>query len=81
MTIGVVIPCYKGNKYTISVVNKILDYVDIAVFIDDACPNKTGLKIKEKINSDKLIILFNDFNYGVGASMKRGFKYLIEKNV
>ena len=81
MMIGAVIPCYKGNKETIYLVRKVLNYVDIIVLVDDACPNNTGKKIKEKISSNKLKIIFNDFNYGVGASMKKGFEYLIKKNV
>ncbi len=81
MNIGAVIPCYKGTKETIYLVEKVLNYVDVVVLIDDACPNNTGKKIREKISSNKLIILFNDFNCGVGGSMKKGFEYLIKKNV
>ncbi|MDA9741378.1 glycosyltransferase family 2 protein [Prochlorococcus sp. AH-736-L15] len=77
---GCVIPCHKGNNKTISIVEQTLKYVDIVVFIDDKCPFETGKVVNKNIvDNERLKIIYNSFNLGVGGSCKVGFNYLLEK--
>ena len=77
--IGAAIPCYRGNKATLKTVLSVIEYVDWVVFIDDCCPYKTGAQIKDKIKEDKLFVIYNQKNIGVGGSTKKGFKWLLDK--
>ena len=77
--IGVVIPCFQGGKVTKTIINEALDYADKVVLIDDACPFGTGKSISEVVKSEKLKVLFNSINKGVGYSTKKGFGWLIKE--
>lgn len=78
--IGCIIPCFKGSQKTIEVINEALKVVDYVVFINDCCPNLKSKIVQEKIKSEKLIIINNEYNQGVGASVKKGIKYLLSTN-
>lgn len=78
--IVVIIPCYKVDvKTTIKIIKKIPFFVDKIYVVDDACPFKTGGKIKSK-KIKKVTILFNSQNLGVGGSVLRVYKKLKYKN-
>ena len=76
-TVGCIIPCFKGNETTIRIINESLNFVDYVVLIDDCCPNLIGNMVDEKIKNEKLIIIKNSINMGVGASVKKGIDYLL----
>ena len=38
--IGCAIPCYKGNKNIIEIIDTALKFVDLVVLVDDKCPLK-----------------------------------------
>ena len=78
--IGCTIPCYKGGEITIKLIKHLLEIVDLIVLVDDYCPSGTG-NLAEKIfvKNEKLFILYNKSNKGVGFSVKKGFKFLIEQ--
>ncbi len=78
--IGCTIPCYKGGQITINLIKELHCYVDLIVLVDDGCPFKTGNLAKDYFkDSDKLHVIHNEFNKGLGFSVKRGFKFLIQK--
>ena len=79
--VGCVIPCFKGGIDTIKVIESALNYVDLIVLIDDNCPLKTGKKV-ERIFSEtnKVKVIFNKKNLGVGGATKKGMKYLLDHN-
>tara|TARA_B100000131_G_scaffold314567_1_gene351614 strand:+ start:87 stop:1055 length:969 start_codon:yes stop_codon:yes gene_type:complete len=81
LKIGCAIPCYKGGENTIKVIKDALNYVDFIVLVDDKCPFNTGMKI-EKIysNSERVKVLFNKKNLGVGGSCKKAMFFLQDRN-
>tara|TARA_Y100000589_G_C27197333_1_gene647539 strand:+ start:5516 stop:6463 length:948 start_codon:yes stop_codon:yes gene_type:complete len=79
-TVGCIIPCFKGNNKTITVIKDALKFVDYVVLIDDLCPNKIGEIASKQIKSNNLIIIKNIKNLGVGGSVKRGIEYLLSNN-
>ena len=77
--IGCLIPCFRGGSVTLAVIQKALHFTDYIVLIDDACPNYTGQRVEKKFNSsDKVKVLFNSHNQGVGKSCRDGIKFLLE---
>ncbi len=79
-SIGVVIPCYLGGEKTLQLISEILLYANKIVLVDDQCPLKTGKKILESDLANKVHVIFNSRNLGVGGSTKKGFKWLIDQN-
>ncbi len=79
-SIGVVIPCFMGGEITVKLIEKIINYADKVVLIDDKCPLNTGKKIIDKNFGDKVKVIFNAKNIGVGGSTKKGFDYLLKEN-
>ena len=77
--IGCIMPCYLGGATTIKTCVEVLKYVDYLVLVDDKCPNKTGEKVLQLLQHDeRLKVVFNEHNMGVGASCKIGFKFLLQ---
>jgi len=79
--VGCVIPCYKGGKKTINVINSALKYTDLIVLVDDNCPYNTGERVAKLFaKSNKVKVLHNRKNIGVGGSTIKGMKYLLKNN-
>ena len=78
-TIGVVIPCFMGGDMTLKLVEDLKRFADLIVLVDDKCPLKTGKKIKNKFNENKIEVIFNKENLGVGGATKKGFDFLLKK--
>ncbi len=70
-----IVPCYKSSNIAPTVVKDLIQYVDFVICVDDNCPEKTGLLIKNNIKSDKLKVLFHTKNMGVGGATKTGINY------
>ena len=56
MKIVAIVPCYRSSKIAPKLVANLINYVDFAICVDDCCPENTGIKIQNKIKSDKKII-------------------------
>ena len=52
MKIIAVVPCYRSAEIAPIIVNDVINYVDFVICVDDSCPDKTGLIIQNKVNSD-----------------------------
>ena len=79
MTVGCVVPCFKGGSRTVDLVRDLVTIVDMIVIVDDNCPQNTGDLIKNKCKSTKVTILKNIRNEGVGFSAKKGFVFLMDQ--
>ena len=78
--ICVVIPCYKVKKKIYSVIRKInFKLVDKVFIIDDLCPEKTGIYVRE-LNLKNVEVIFLKKNLGVGGATKTGFKKALKDN-
>lgn len=81
MRICAVIPCYKVNNKIISELKKNYQLFDLFIVIDDCCPNNIGKEIKKQFKrKDKVKVIFNHKNLGVGGSVKKGINYALKKN-
>ena len=73
-----VIPCFKVKNKIINVIKKTLKYVDKIIVVDDKCPQYTGLHIKKKFKTKKVLVIFNKKNLGVGGATISGFRVAIK---
>ena len=76
--IAVVIPYYNAAKHIKHVVDKLPSFVD-AIYIVDDCGSEPLPSILEENN--KVVILENQGNLGVGGATKKGFKKAISDGV
>ena len=79
MKVGCTIPCFKGTNVTIDIIRRLKNFVDLIVFVDDCCPFNIGEKVNKEFKGDKVIVLSNKRNMGVGFSSIKGFKFLINE--
>lgn len=80
--IAVVIPYYNAAKHIVKVVEKIPDFIDLIIIVDDnsneKLPEDDFLKMSKK---DTIKILINNQNLGVGGATKKGFKHALDQNI
>jgi glycosyltransferase involved in cell wall biosynthesis len=77
--VSVVIPCYKVTEYILDVIQKIGDEVNLIIVVDDCCPELSGQFVKRHCKDERVVVLFNSINLGVGGAVLRGYDYAIEK--
>lgn len=77
--IAVVIPAYNVERQVRHVVERIPDFVDTLIVVDDGSTDGT-LKVLESINETRLIFVSHPRNLGVGGAMKTGFGIALEQN-
>ena len=54
-------------------------YVDKIIIVDDLCPLKTGELVKKEFkNNEKIYVIKNRTNLGVGGAVKEGYKYSLK---
>lgn len=85
MKICIVIPCYKVKDQIMDVLLKIpFDKIDLIYLVDDACPLQSLNIVKKNLNlfqSNKIVIIKNNINLGVGGAMKKGYQQAIKDNM
>jgi glycosyltransferase involved in cell wall biosynthesis len=81
-SVSVIIPCFNEENQIASVVKTIPAFVDKIVVIDDNSKDKT-LEILKKLqtSNDKIILIENKKNQGVGGSMASGYKWSRDNNI
>ena len=77
---AVVIPCYKVSNNILTVIDSIGSEVEKIYIVDDACPENSGDLVKNKSLDNRISIIYNSRNLGVGASTKKGFHEAFKKN-
>ncbi|AIN18723.1 glycosyltransferase [Yersinia kristensenii] len=73
MKIAVVIPSYRVKNHILGVLNGIGDCVDKIYVVDDCCPDGSGNFVKENNTDDRVTILYNNINLGVGGAVMNGY--------
>ena len=78
--IAVVIPCYRVKNSIIDLIGSIGTDVNHIIVIDDGCPDGTGKFVERNTRDERVIVLFNDQNLGVGGAVKTGYQYALKVN-
>lgn len=76
--ISVVIPCYRVKNQIFSVLDAIGDEVTSIYVVDDNCPESTGLHVEQNCKDNRVKVLYNSQNLGVGGATKVGYEQSIQ---
>ncbi len=76
--IAVIIPSYKVKDSIFAVLSKIGPEVGKIYVVDDSCPQGTGNFVKENCMDDRVEVLFNSRNLGVGGAVMTGYSKALE---
>jgi glycosyltransferase involved in cell wall biosynthesis len=79
--VAVVIPCYKVKKHIHSVLSGINADISLIYVVDDCCPEKTGVFVKETCKDPRVKVLFHTSNQGVGGAVITGYRQALEDGV
>ena len=76
-----IVPSFRAKDRILTVVGKLSKVVDHVLVVDDACPEKSGELVAREFQSSKSVdVIFRSENGGVGAAMKTGFDWALQKD-
>ena len=75
--IAVIIPMYRVEGHIRAVVNRIPEFIDLIIAVDDASPDRSGSVLAE-MKEPRLHLLNHEKNQGVGGAMLSGFRKALE---
>lgn len=75
--IAVVIPCYKVTRHVLEVIAGIGPEVSKIYVVDDACPDGTGSYVEEHCLDQRVQVIYNERNQGVGGAVVAGYRAAI----
>ena len=71
--IAVVIPCYKVTRHVAKVIAQMPAEVWRIYAVDDACPDRSGRFIEERVQDNRVRVLYHGKNLGVGGAVITGY--------
>lgn len=78
--IAVVIPAHKEEKLLARVVDRLPDWIDVVVIVDDASPDDTfGVARRCAEHDARVQVIRFGFNQGVGAAIMRGYRRAVHQ--
>lgn len=75
--LGVVIPCYKVRAHILNVITAIGPEVERIYVVDDCCPEQSGKFVSETCTDERVTVVFNPVNTGVGGAVMAGYAQAI----
>lgn len=78
MKVAVIIPSFCVSREILGVVRSIPKVVDFIVVVDDCCPEGSGDVVRQNISDQRVRIVFNKVNQGVGGATVEGYRMAIE---
>lgn len=76
--VAVVIPAYNEEKLIATTVNKLPDFIDYIIVVNDGSKDNTAEVLAKLAKTNKkLTVLTNDPNRGIGHTLIRGYKYAV----
>jgi len=74
MQIAVVIPTYNARETILNVVQNIPKDISKIIIVDDKCPQKSSELVENNISDERVVVIRNEQNLGVGGATQIGFK-------
>lgn len=71
--IWVVIPCYKVRAHILRVIEKMPEWVEGIVCVDDACPDNSGEYVEAEVADPRVLVISLPQNLGVGGAVMAGY--------
>ena len=78
--IAVVIPAFRVTSHILQVIDAIGPEVDLIYVVDDKCPDLTADHVENNCTDNRVIVLRNEENLGVGGAVKSGYQRAISDN-
>ena len=78
MVVAVVIPSYKVTEHILGVVERIGEVVNRIYVVDDCCPHGSGEFVRSKCRDERVSVVFNQRNLGVGGATMAGYRRALE---
>lgn len=72
--VAVIIPCYKVRDLVVPVIAAIDRDVWRIYVVDDHCPEHSGRHVRDQVRDDRVRVISNTANLGVGGAVKAGYK-------
>jgi glycosyltransferase involved in cell wall biosynthesis len=79
--IAVVIPSYKVRNQILDVIGHIGPEVSRIYVVDDCCPDRSGSFVESNCNDERVTVIRNPENQGVGGAVMAGYKAAIEDDL
>ncbi|MFN8655945.1 MAG: glycosyltransferase family 2 protein [Candidatus Obscuribacterales bacterium] len=76
--LAVVIPCYRVRNYVLDVIQRVEPDIWRIYVVDDKCPEQTGAFVKETCVDDRVVVIFNEVNQGVGGAVIAGYQAAVD---
>jgi dolichol-phosphate mannosyltransferase len=76
--ISVIIPCYKVKDSILQVISTIGLEVEIIYVVDDCCPESTGEYVEGNCLDNRVKVLYNETNKGVGGAVITGYRQALK---
>lgn len=77
---AVVIPSYKVKNKILDVIARIGSQVSNIYVVDDCCPDRSGEYVLNQCEDNRVKVLFNKANLGVGGAVITGYKQALLDN-
>ena len=78
-SVAVIVPCYRETSHVLSVIEKIGPEVAAIYVVDDACPDLTGAYVRDNCLDNRVCIIMQDVNSGVGGAMVTGYLHALKE--
>jgi dolichol-phosphate mannosyltransferase len=76
--ISIVIPCFRVTSNIMGIIEHIGQEVSHVYVVDDCCPDKSGDLVEQNCTDDRVVVLRNEKNIGVGGAVLRGYQAAID---
>ncbi len=77
MKIAAILPCYNVAEQILPLISKLGNELEHIIVVDDACPQKSGERVKTECTDKRVTVLFHKQNKGVGAAVKNGYNFAL----
>ncbi|KTC63483.1 glycosyl transferase family 2 [Pseudomonas fluorescens ABAC62] len=81
LAIAVIIPSYKVRNHILQVIEQIGPEVSKIYVVDDCCPDGSGDFVSENCTDERVVVLRNPVNLGVGGAVMTGYKAAIADDI
>ena len=77
--VAVVIPAYNVSRFIVDLLARIDQSVSTIIVVDDCCPEHTGDLVRRSVDDQRIIVISNARNLGVGGATMVGFQRALDE--
>lgn len=79
--VAVVIPCYRVRRHVLEVIDRIGPECHQIYVVDDQCPEQSGDLVRDRCRDERVRVIRNPANLGVGGAVMAGYRAAISGGV